>query len=190
MIIVTGAAGFIGSCLISRLNRENFNAIVAVDSFVNQDKNKNLIGKSIQQKVDRNEFFGWLNENFEEVEFIFHIGARTDTAEFDKDLLWKLNTEYSKEVWRKCEEFQIPLIYASSAATYGLGELGYQDDEENINRLQPLNPYGESKNEFDDEFIGLARSVYFENDKRAAVKREINLQTGSQVIEEKEYVQY
>jgi len=149
MIIVTGAAGFIGSCLISRLNKENFNAIVAVDKFGNKEKNENLVGKKIMRNVDREQFFPWLDDNYEEVEFIFHIGARTDTAEFDKKLLWELNTNYTKEIWKRCINYQIPLVYASSAATYGLGELGYDDSEQIIHDLQPLNPYGESKNEFD-----------------------------------------
>ena len=149
MIVVTGAAGFIGSCLISRLNADNFNAIIAVDHFKDELKNKNLIGKKLLEKVDRDQFFTWLDVNFEEVEFIFHIGARTDTAEFDKTLLWKLNTDYTRKIWKKCIEYQIPVVYASSAATYGLGEIGYDDNEATINDLKPLNPYGESKNEFD-----------------------------------------
>ena len=161
MIIVTGAAGFIGSCLISRLNKDNFNAIVAVDRFDNQEKNKNLVGKHIMQKVDRDAFFDWLDRNYEEVEFIFHIGARTDTAEFDKELLWRLNTDYTKEIWNRCINFQIPLVYASSAATYGLGEQGYTDDEQNILNLQPLNPYGESKNEFDKWALEQKKKPFF-----------------------------
>ena len=161
MIIVTGAAGFIGSCLISRLNNENFNAIIAVDNFENQEKNKNLVGKNILQQVERDQFMVWLDENFEEVEIIFHIGARTDTAEFDKELLWKLNTDFTKEVWNKCVNYQIPLVYASSAATYGLGELGYDDNEELIAELKPLNPYGESKNEFDKWALSQKEKPFF-----------------------------
>jgi ADP-L-glycero-D-manno-heptose 6-epimerase len=149
MIVVTGAAGFIGSCLVWKLNQEGFKAIIAVDKFDNEEKAKNLAGKHILQKVDRDVFPKWLDENQEEVEFIFHIGARTDTAEFDRKLLWKLNTEYTKVVWEKCVQYQLPLVYASSAATYGLGELGYSDDENSVSLLKPLNPYGESKNEFD-----------------------------------------
>ena len=149
MIIVTGAAGFIGSYLIKRLNKDNFNAIIAVDKFDNTEKNKNLAGLTIQEKVDRNEFFTWLDQHYETVEFIFHIGARTDTTEFDTDLLNRLNTEYTKSVWQKCITYQIPLVYASSAATYGLGELGYEDDESTIAQLKPLNPYGQSKQDFD-----------------------------------------
>ena len=149
MIIVTGAAGFIGSQLIKKLNSENFNAIIAVDIFDNPVKLNHLKGLKVLEKVDRDEFFDWITNNFKEVEFIFHIGARTDTAEFDRSVLWTLNTEYSKKIWKSCIDYQIPLIYASSAATYGLGELGYIDNEAIIPSLKPLNPYGESKNEFD-----------------------------------------
>jgi len=149
MIIVTGAAGFIGSQLIKKLNSENFNAIIAIDKFDNPDKLNHLKGLKILEKIDRDEFFNWLNRNFGQIEFIFHIGARTDTAEFDRSVLWTLNTDYSKKIWQACIDYQIPLIYASSAATYGLGECGYEDNEGTISSLKPLNPYGESKNEFD-----------------------------------------
>jgi len=149
MIIVTGAAGFIGSCLVKKLNRENFNAIIAVDKFDVPAKLKNLEGASIAEYVDRDNFMAWLDRNFEGVEFIFHIGAKTDTAEFDTDLLNRLNTQYTKDIWARCIQFQIPLVYASSAATYGLGEAGYDDDESKIHLLKPLNPYGQSKQDFD-----------------------------------------
>lgn len=149
MIIVTGAAGFIGSCLVRRLNSENFNAIVAVDKFDNARKNKNLEGTRIRERIDRDQFPDWLRHNYETVEFIFHIGARTDTAEMDVALFEKLNTQYTKNVWALCIQYQIPLVYASSAATYGLGEQGYDDNETTIPQLKPLNPYGQSKQDFD-----------------------------------------
>lgn len=149
MIVVTGAAGFIGSQLVHKLNKEGFKALIAVDKFDNEAKNKNLSGAAIQERVDRDIFMAWLDSNYEEVEFIFHLGARTDTTEFDRELLWRLNTEYSKEVWKRCVQYQLPLVYASSAATYGMGEWGYKDDESLPPKLKPLNPYGESKNEFD-----------------------------------------
>lgn len=149
MIVVTGAAGFIGSYLIQRLNQDNFKAIIAVDKFDNLTKNKNLVGLTIQEKVDRELFTQWLDKNYELVEFIFHIGARTDTAEFDTNLLNKLNTQYTKDIWVRCCQYQIPLVYASSAATYGLGEQGYDDNESKIHLLKPLNPYGQSKQDFD-----------------------------------------
>ncbi|GAB3337318.1 ADP-glyceromanno-heptose 6-epimerase [Larkinella ripae] len=161
MIIVTGATGFIGSCLISRLNQENFNAIIAVDEFSRQDKLSNLEGKRILERVDREQFFEWLDVNYHEIEFLFHIGARTDTTEFDWSIFEHLNVEYSKKIWQKCIEYQIPLVYASSAATYGLGELGYDDNESLIPQLKPLNPYGDSKNEFDNWVLQQERHPFF-----------------------------
>ena len=149
MIVVTGAAGFIGSYLIKRLNQDNYNAIIAVDKFDNDAKNKNLVGLKIRERIDRDLFLSWLDHNNETIEFIFHIGARTDTAEFDASLLNKLNTQYTKDIWRRSCQYQIPLVYASSAATYGLGEMGYDDDESRIHLLKPLNPYGQSKQDFD-----------------------------------------
>jgi len=149
MIVVTGAAGFIGSCLISKLLASGYNHIVVVDDFSKTEKDANLAGKEIYLQVDRNSFFDWLNEHHSAVDFIFHIGARTDTTEFNVEVFNKLNLEYSKELFRLCTLYIIPLVYASSAATYGLGEYGYIDDHAIVNELKPLNPYGESKNEAD-----------------------------------------
>lgn len=149
MIVVTGAAGFIGSVLIGKLNAEGFNAIVAVDKFGDGNKEPNLVGKHILHRVDRNDFFDWLDQHQQEVEFVFHIGARTDTAEFDWAIFQELNVSYSQAVWKACCRYQLPLVYASSAATYGLGELGFDDNEATIPHLRPLNPYGDSKNVFD-----------------------------------------
>ncbi len=149
MIVVTGAAGFIGSVLTGRLNHDGLTDLVLVDSFSSQEKNRNIENKLFTSKVDRALFFDWLDSNHEKVDFVLHIGARTDTTEFDKAVFDKLNLNYTKEVWKRCANYEIPLIYASSAATYGLGEFGYNDDHEIVEKLKPLNPYGESKNDFD-----------------------------------------
>lgn len=149
MIVVTGAAGFIGSCLVSELNKRGYENIVVVDEFMDPEKDKNLEGKTIKQFVERDGFHRWLDENHSSVDFIFHIGARTDTAEFNFDLLNRLNLAYTQELWDQCTHFDIPLLYASSAATYGLGEKGFVDSHTIIGELEPLNPYGKSKNEFD-----------------------------------------
>jgi ADP-L-glycero-D-manno-heptose 6-epimerase len=149
MIVVTGAAGFIGSCLVTKLNSGGFHDIVVVDNFSVAKKEPNLENKRLKEYVDRNDFFDWLDDHYEEVEFIFHIGARTDTTETNTDLLNLLNLDYSKKVWQACCEYQIPLVYASSAATYGAGKLGYDDDEATLPLLNPLNAYGDSKQQFD-----------------------------------------
>lgn len=149
MIVVTGAAGFISSCLVSKLNQEGVQNVVLVDDFSNQEKNKNFEGKAFVKKIERGEFVSWLGENSEEVSFVFHLGARTDTTEFDKSIFDELNLNYSKDIWKICSTKGIPLVYASSAATYGLGEKGYEDRHDIVESLKPLNPYGDSKNDFD-----------------------------------------
>ena len=149
MIVVTGAAGFIGSYFVSYLNRKERENIIVVDDFSYPEKNKNLNGKKIVGQIERTEFIEWFKENAEKVTFMYHLGARTNTAEFDTELLNELNVEYSKSIWEICTEHKIGLIYASSAATYGLGEHGYKDSKDVIDKLEPLNPYGRSKNEFD-----------------------------------------
>ncbi|MFS8083321.1 MAG: ADP-glyceromanno-heptose 6-epimerase [Ginsengibacter sp.] len=148
-IVVTGAAGFIGSCLAGYLNSQGFNDLILVDDFSHTDKDSNFAGKKILSKIDREEFLKKLEERDFKVDFIFHLGARTDTTEFDYAIHEKLNVSYSKSVWEYCAKNKIPLVYASSAATYGKGENGYIDDENIIDQLRPLNPYGVSKNEFD-----------------------------------------
>lgn len=148
MIVVTGAAGFIGSCLIKTLNEARYYDVVAVDDFSRDDKLKNIEGKRIVEKVHRDDFFSWIDQNESLIQFVFHLGARTDTTEFNKEVFDRLNLNYSKKVWEKCVQYAIPLVYASSAATYGEGTKGYSDYTL-PQELHPLNPYGESKNEFD-----------------------------------------
>lgn len=161
MIIVTGAAGFIGSCLVNKLNNKGYKDIVVVDDFSNPAKNLNLANKIYKQRVDREVFFEWLRENHSQVNFVFHVGARTDTTEFNVKVFDKLNLNYSKQLWSACARYDLPLVYASSAATYGDGSLGYEDSHELVNRLQPLNPYGESKNDFDKWALEQENKPYF-----------------------------
>jgi ADP-L-glycero-D-manno-heptose 6-epimerase len=149
MIVITGAAGFIASCLITRLNQDRFFDLVLVDDFSHEEKTKNYEGKTYKELVDRKVFPEWLRKNEDQVQFVFHIGARTDTTEFDTAIFDELNLHYTQEIWKICAEFALPLVYASSAATYGDGEFGYKDDHAIIPQLKPLNPYGESKNDFD-----------------------------------------
>lgn len=161
MIIVTGAAGFIGSKLVERLNLEGFNDIVIVDDFSREDKRGNYEGLKFTLKVERESFAEWISENENQVQFIFHLGARTDTTTTDVELFNKLNLDYSKEVWNLCVKYGLALVYASSAATYGDGTFGYSDSHAVVGDLKPLNPYGESKNDFDKWALAQDRKPYF-----------------------------
>ena len=149
MIIITGAAGFIGSCMVRKLNDQGHMNLLVVDDFSREDKNRNLLHKNYIARVHRDDLFPWIDRMHKSIEFIFHLGARTDTTEKDTAIFDRLNLHYSQEVWRRCAQYGIPLVYASSAATYGLGELGYDDRHDIVDRLRPLNPYGVSKNDFD-----------------------------------------
>lgn len=147
-ILLTGAAGFIGSYLLGYLNREGYNNIIIVDDFSEEEKQENFRHKTFLEKVEREELFQWLKETDRAIDYVFHLGARTDTTEFDYSIHQRLNVEYSQKIWEYCTEKSLPLVYASSAATYGAGEWGYKDDHD-VAKLHPLNPYGVSKNEFD-----------------------------------------
>jgi len=149
MIIVTGAAGFIGSVLVGKLNSLDKSNLILVDDFSNVEKNKNLYNKQFTQQIDRSEFIEWFMKNAESVSEFYHIGARTDTTEFNVEIFNELNLNYTKDLWNICAENSIPFVYASSAATYGMGEFGFEDNHDIIDDLVPLNPYGESKNDFD-----------------------------------------
>ena len=148
-IIVTGAAGFIGSCMVGYLNRQGIENIIMVDDFTRADKEPNYSEKKFSFKIPRENLFQWLEDTKMRISFIYHLGARTDTTEFDYNIHQRLNVDYSMQVWQYCVVNNVPLIFASSAATYGSGELGYDDDHSFPEKLKPLNPYGVSKNEFD-----------------------------------------
>ena len=149
VIVVTGAAGFIGSYLAGYLNHLGFDRLVLVDDFSDETKTPNLAGKKYLHKIDREQFFEWADNNPGLINCVFHLGARTDTTEMDYAVHKKWNLDYSIQMWHLCTVNKLPLVYASSAATYGNGEHGYTDDHDIVTSLQPLNPYGVSKNEFD-----------------------------------------
>ena len=148
-IIVTGAAGFIGSCMVQYLNELGFANLILVDEFNRMDKKPNLEGKKFQFTIEREELFTWLYSTKPKINVVIHLGARTDTTEFNYSIHQHLNVEYSQHIWNYCTVNNVRLIYASSAATYGDGAMGYKDDHSLCHELKPLNPYGISKNEFD-----------------------------------------
>lgn len=161
MIVITGAEGFIGSCLVARLNADGFNDLILVDDFGQTDRAQNLVGKRFTAKVERVDFFDWLDANENQVQFIFHIGARTDTTEMDEAIFKLLNIDFTETLWEKCVQYGLPIVYASSAATYGNGEFGYDDEKTDLNLLQPLNPYGRSKNEIDKWILKQEQKPFF-----------------------------
>ncbi|MEI7588676.1 MAG: ADP-glyceromanno-heptose 6-epimerase [Chitinophagia bacterium] len=148
-IVVTGTAGFIGSVMVQFLNENGFANLLLVDDFGVEAKRKNWEQKTYVKVIERQAFLEQLLSDDYEIDFIIHVGARTDTTEFNYAIHEELNVEYSKSIWNYATKKQIPLIYASSAATYGAGENGYEDRHDVLEQLVPLNPYGISKNEFD-----------------------------------------
>lgn len=149
MIVVTGAAGFIASVVASRFLKDKAYKLVLVDDFSRKEKARNYAQFENEIRVERDNFKHWLEDNHQDVDFIIHLGARTDTTEKSVELFNRLNLDYTKSIWEQCIAFDIPLIYASSAATYGDGLLGFDDNESTIPQLKPLNPYGDSKQDFD-----------------------------------------
>ena len=134
MIVVTGAAGFIGSCLVSKLNSLGFTNLILVDDFSFATKNKNIEGKQYNRRIERMLFIDWFTKHASKINIVYHIGARTDTAEFDTSVFDILNLNYSKSLWNICARNNIPIVYASSAATYGMGEFGFEDNHKIIEK--------------------------------------------------------
>lgn len=151
MHLVTGGAGFIGSVLIKELNDQGIEDIIVVDRLRETSKWLNLRGLKFAQYVHADEFFNEENERWHSrIQKIFHMGACSATTEMNMDFLMKNNVEYSQKLFNIALQQDIPFIYASSAATYGDGEMGYSDAHESLSGLCPLNPYGYSKQLFDE----------------------------------------
>lgn len=148
-LVVTGSAGFIGSVFVQFLNEQGFTKLILVDDFGVEAKRNNWEHKHFIKVIERQAFLEILPTLDISIDAIIHLGARTDTTEFNYAVHEELNVAYSKALWSYATEKNIPFIYASSAATYGAGELGYNDNHDVVNHLKPLNPYGISKNEFD-----------------------------------------
>lgn len=148
-ILITGAAGFIGGHVAHALSNQASIQLILADDFSRADKQPNWSDLSGVIRIDRTELIDWLETRDRAVDWVIHLGARTDTTEFDYSIHERLNLNYSKAIWTYCARHQVPLIYASSAATYGNGEVGYSDDEDRLDQLKPLNPYGLSKHQFD-----------------------------------------
>lgn len=190
MIVVTGGAGFIGSCLVAKLNELGINDLIIVDHYDDDHdpKKKNLAGKKYVRYFDKAEYLKLLRrDSFDfDVSCLFHMGACSSTTVQDADYFEKNNYEYSVIVAQWALKYKARLIYASSAATYGDGEIGYSDDEGMMPKLKPLNLYGASKQKFDmwvlnnhyqDKMVGLkffnvfGPNEYHKDDMRSVVAK-------------------
>ena len=188
MIIVTGGAGFIGSAIVWRLNQLGENKIIVVDELGKDDKWKNLVPLKYEDFIHKDDFISMIIEkdiSFD-ISSIIHMGANSSTTEKDADHLFSNNYLYTQELAKYCLEQNIRFIYASSAATYGNGVLGFDDDENKLETLRPLNMYGYSKQLFDlwakrsgafDKIVGLkyfnvyGPNEYHKGDMRSVVHK-------------------
>jgi ADP-L-glycero-D-manno-heptose 6-epimerase len=161
MIVVTGAAGFIGSYFVGKLNRAGFQDLVLVDRYDDISKERNFFTKQYTRLIDRDDFLPWFQDNRQKVEIVFHLGARTDTVGQEPESYEALNLRYSQSLWKACTNFGIPLVYASSAATYGNGDKGFSDSHHQIAHLKPLNLYAWSKHDFDVWVLNQKRTPQF-----------------------------
>jgi ADP-L-glycero-D-manno-heptose 6-epimerase len=150
MVILTGVSGFIGSCMLTYLNENGFyRDVVVVDDFYKIYKDQNFENKAVREFVHRDIFLHWFETSTQHVDMVIHMGARTDTTSTDTAAFNQLNLDYSKRIWNVCARRNIPLLYASSAATYGDGSQGFDDNHDDLSALKPLNAYAHSKHDFD-----------------------------------------
>ncbi|MCI5052565.1 MAG: ADP-glyceromanno-heptose 6-epimerase [Simkaniaceae bacterium] len=149
LIVVTGAAGFIGSGVVRHLNDKGFSNLLLVDDFGRSDKWKNLVGKKYVDFISRYDLMQWLEGKESQVEAFIHLGACSSTTETDGDYITDINYRYSINLCEYAMKNNHRFIYASSAATYGSGAQGYSDDHGKIDSLSPMNVYGYSKQMFD-----------------------------------------
>ena len=151
MIIVTGGAGFIGSNIVAALEKAGKKDIVVVDTLGSSDKWKNIAKRELCAVVPPEDMFDYMETHAEEIEAVIHMGAISATTETDADLIIRTNFTLSWYLWEFCTLYGKQFIYASSAATYGDGSMGFDDNPslEHVNALRPLNAYGWSKALFD-----------------------------------------
>ncbi len=149
LIVITGACGFIAANLIRHLNMQGFNNLLLVDDFGETAKWKNLLNTKYMDLISRYELMDWLKGREREVEAFIHLGACSDTTEIDGDYFYDNNYRFSVRLAEYALEHEHRFIYASSAATYGMGENGFSDDHDQLDELRPLNMYGYSKHMFD-----------------------------------------
>jgi len=149
LIVLTGGAGFIGSCTLHELNRRGIDEVVVVDSLKESEKWKNLVGKSFVDVLDKKDLFTWLETKEKDISGFIHLGACSSTVERDASYLLENNYRYSRRLAEYALRHQKRFVYASSAATYGDGAQGFGDNEAHIEKLSPLNMYGYSKQLFD-----------------------------------------
>lgn len=197
MIIVTGAAGFIGSVLVWKLNKEGINDLILVDEKITPEKKPNIENKKYIDFIDKDKFFSLIESDKmgRKTDAIFHLGAASSTLVTDEAYLKKNNVEYSQVLAKYAVRNGTRFIYASSAATYGNGENGYSDEDENTYKLKPLNAYGRSKQEFDlwvlknnleDEVVGLKYfNVFGPNEYHKSEMRSIIAKSFDEVVKTK-----
>jgi len=147
-LLVTGAAGFIGARFVESCAARGLD-VVSVDRTAHFVERPEHAGVAFGRIVDRDALFAWLADERPRLSGIVHLGACTDTTQLDVAYLERVNVDYSRRLWNYAAERQVPFVYASSAATYGDGAHGYDDDEARVDALVPLNPYGDSKQRFD-----------------------------------------